>query len=82
MLRHDSQLEDNLSNVQTYAAGQVVNFKVTIVAHHTGWAATSGLRCHVSSCVPHILTTSTANFNVTIPELDGKCSEMGACAIE
>jgi len=32
------QLADNTSKVQSYAAGTVVNFKVDLAAHHTGYA--------------------------------------------
>ncbi|KAH7100467.1 hypothetical protein BKA62DRAFT_771492 [Auriculariales sp. MPI-PUGE-AT-0066] len=88
---------DNKSLVQAYTVGQVVNFKVTIVAHHTGYANVSVIDLATNTALARLYTWSVyadstippsawpadeKDFNVTIPALSGKCATAGACAIQ
>lgn len=91
------QFEDNKDNVQQYSAGQTVDFVVDILAPHTGVANVSVVDTSSNSVIGEPLkswaknyaSTETGvseddtNFSVTIPEnLDGKCSEAGACVLQ
>ncbi|KAH7106641.1 hypothetical protein BKA62DRAFT_766168 [Auriculariales sp. MPI-PUGE-AT-0066] len=90
-------LKDNMSLVQTYTAGDIVSFHVSIVAHHTGYANVSIIDLETNTEMERLYTwkvyaNSTIpvsewpldekDFNVTIPALGGKCASVGACAIQ
>ncbi|KAH9941584.1 uncharacterized protein BXZ73DRAFT_74805 [Epithele typhae] len=89
--------EDNADNVATYSPGDVVNFHVDLVAHHTGFANISVIDLAADAPLARLFTwpvyansnlgpadwpANETNFNVTIPDLGGVCAEAGACAIQ
>jgi hypothetical protein len=91
------QFADNTDNVQSYTAGQVVDFVVDIVAPHTGVANVSIVDTATNTAIGSPLiewtedyaSTATGvsedetNFSITIPDdLGSKCSEAGACVIQ
>ncbi|KAL6239006.1 chitin binding domain-containing protein [Aspergillus navahoensis] len=90
------QFDDNKDNVQSYTAGQTVDFVVDIVAPHTGVANVSVVDTASNSVIGSALKSwdvyaSTAtgvkedetNFSITIPDnLGSQCSEAGACVLQ
>lgn len=87
---------DNTANVQSYTAGQSVDFKVDIRAPHTGTANVSIvdtasntvigqplISWDVYASTASSIPTSETSFSVTIPsDLGSKCSEAGACVLQ
>ncbi|KAI9932049.1 hypothetical protein ASPWEDRAFT_171825 [Aspergillus wentii DTO 134E9] len=87
---------DNKDNVQSYTAGQKVDFVVDIRAPHTGVANVSVVDTSSNSVIGDALkswdsyastatgvTEDDTNFSVTIPDgLDSKCSTAGACVLQ
>lgn len=86
------QFADNAANVQRYKPGQVVDLQVWIRIAHKGYANVSVVDTASNSVIGtplkswpsnYAATTSPPSdqtkFNVTIPELGGKCTEAGAC---
>ncbi|KAL2823404.1 chitin binding domain-containing protein [Aspergillus cavernicola] len=90
------QFADNTDNVQSYTAGEVVDFVVDIVAPHTGVANVSIVDTASNSVIGSSLiewtdyastatgvTEDETNFSITIPEdLGEQCTEAGACVIQ
>uniref|UniRef100_A0A0W0F5X8 Chitin-binding type-4 domain-containing protein n=1 Tax=Moniliophthora roreri TaxID=221103 RepID=A0A0W0F5X8_MONRR len=89
--------EDNVDNTREYEAGTVVPFEIDIVAHHTGYANVSVVNLAAKVPIARLFTwpvyaneslgpskwpKNESSFEVTIPDLGGKCSESGACAIQ
>jgi hypothetical protein len=56
------KLEDNVDRVQTYSAGQVVNFLVDIEARHTGKAVSD--LTHTASRLKYLIPTFRQNVSV------------------
>jgi hypothetical protein len=86
------QFADNVANVQSYKPGQVVDIEVWIRIPHKGYANVSVVDTASNTVIGSPLKSwpsnyaATANppadqtkFNVTIPDLGGKCTEAGAC---
>ncbi|KAF8687917.1 Lytic polysaccharide mono-oxygenase, cellulose-degrading, partial [Rhizoctonia solani] len=90
------QFEDNKATVQSYKPGQVVNIDLDIVNHHpSGYANVSVIDSATNKRIGQPLIAwnpyfgsgypypkSEENFNVTIPELNGKCKVAGECVIQ
>ncbi|KAL4787439.1 hypothetical protein BJX76DRAFT_354152 [Aspergillus varians] len=91
------QFADNKANVQSYTAGESVDFVIDIVAPHTGVANVSVVDTSTNSVIGSPLkewtsdyastatgvTEDDTNFSVTIPEdLGSQCSEAGACVLQ
>lgn len=86
------QFADNAANVQSYTAGQVVDFDVWIRIPHAGHANVSVVDTASNSVIgtpliawPDNYAASAnppadqINFSVEIPDLGDKCTEAGAC---
>ncbi|KAK2061102.1 hypothetical protein LY76DRAFT_682300 [Colletotrichum caudatum] len=90
------QLADNAANVQSFAPGQKVDFRVEIRAPHTGVANVSIVETATNSAVgpPLISFTNYAStktgvaanntaFSVTLPaSLPASCRTAGACVLQ
>ncbi|KAL4934313.1 lytic polysaccharide monooxygenase [Aspergillus undulatus] len=91
------QFDDNTDNVQSYTAGQNVDFVIDIIAPHTGVANVSIVDTATNTVIGSPLkewtegyastetgvTEDETNFSVTIPEdLGSQCSEAGACVLQ
>ncbi|KAL1836037.1 hypothetical protein VTJ49DRAFT_5644 [Mycothermus thermophilus] len=89
------QFADNIDNVQTYTAGQVVDFDVWIRIPHRGHANVSIVDTQSNTIIGEPLISwpsdyaATANppadqtqFSIQIPELGDKCTQAGACVIQ
>ncbi|KAG8993385.1 hypothetical protein FRB94_013980 [Tulasnella sp. JGI-2019a] len=92
------QYSDNAANTRVYPSGTVVNFKVSIEAHHTGYANVSVVDLVKqttigtplfnwpvyanSSLGPADWPKNQTDFNVTVPSLGTKCATGGLCAIQ
>ncbi|KAK8060970.1 hypothetical protein PG996_010900 [Apiospora saccharicola] len=91
------QLEDNLENVQSVKAGDVIDFHIALIAgHHPGYANVSVVDLTTNRVLGEPLRywadwpDSTSgpprndiDFNVTIPEtLSSACDMAGKCAIQ
>ncbi|EEB95182.1 hypothetical protein MPER_05890, partial [Moniliophthora perniciosa FA553] len=76
--------DDNASNTRVYKAGTTVNMKVDLVAHHTGYAVDLKAQKPISRLFtwPVYADETLADFNVVVPDMAGKCSQAGACAIQ
>ncbi|KAK7047601.1 hypothetical protein VNI00_006369 [Paramarasmius palmivorus] len=89
--------EDNVDNTREYKAGTVVPFEIEIIAHHTGYANVSVVDLAAEVPIARLYTwpvyaneslgpskwpKNESEFEVTIPDLGGKCSAPGACAIQ
>ncbi|KAF7595624.1 hypothetical protein BBP40_005372 [Aspergillus hancockii] len=87
---------DNKDNIQTYTAGQTVDFTVDIRAPHTGVANVSVVDTASNTVIGEALKSwdvyastetgvkeSDEKFSVTLPtDLGSKCSEAGACVLQ
>jgi hypothetical protein len=86
------QFADNAANVQSYTAGQVIDFDVWIRIPHSGHANVSVVDTASNSVIGEPLIAWPANyaasanppadqtkFSVEIPELGDRCAEAGAC---
>ncbi|CUA73065.1 hypothetical protein RSOLAG22IIIB_10510 [Rhizoctonia solani] len=90
------KFEDNTATVQSYTPGQVVNIDLDIINHHpSGYANVSVINSATNTRIGEPLIAwnpyfgsgypypkSEENFNVTIPELGGKCKVAGECVIQ
>ncbi|KAG8684562.1 hypothetical protein FRC11_011916 [Ceratobasidium sp. 423] len=89
------QFADNTDKVQTYTPGQVVNIVLDIENHHpVGYANVSVINTATNTIVGTPLIAwdpyftgypypkDQENFNVTIPELNGKCKTAGECVLQ
>lgn len=89
------QFGDNAANVQSYTPGQVVDMEVFIRIPHTGYANVSVVDVVGNKIVAGPLKNwasgyaasvnppkDQTKFSVTIPELAGKCTNAGECAIQ
>ncbi|KAI8822442.1 uncharacterized protein EV422DRAFT_550348 [Fimicolochytrium jonesii] len=89
------QFDDNLASIQQFTPGQVLPIKVNIVAPHTGTANVSVVDLASNSVigseliffndyasVHHPAVAHDSNFEVTIPDLAGKCTKPGQCALQ
>ncbi|KAL4751087.1 hypothetical protein BDW72DRAFT_98976 [Aspergillus terricola var. indicus] len=90
------QFDDNTDNVQSYTAGETVDFVIDIVAPHTGVANVSVVDTASNSVIGSALkswdvyastetgvTEDETNFSITIPDnLGSQCSEAGACVLQ
>ncbi|KAL1311359.1 hypothetical protein AAFC00_001532 [Neodothiora populina] len=88
--------KDNTANVQTYTAGQKVDFKFDIRAPHTGVANVSIVNTATNSVIGSPLASwdvfasnsnsdyaNQTSFSITIPsDLGSTCSTAGACVIQ
>ncbi|KAL5497700.1 hypothetical protein ACEPAH_2631 [Sanghuangporus vaninii] len=89
-----ASIEDNTGNTRTYAAGDSVSFHVDIIAHHTGLAVDLNSQITIGSPLidwpvyandsvgPANWPKNETDFNVMIPDLEGRCAETGVCAIQ
>ncbi|KAI3609270.1 chitin binding [Moniliophthora roreri] len=92
-----AQYDDNTSNTRVYKAGTTVNMKVDLVAHHTGYANVSVVDLKAQKATSRLFTwpvyadetlgpskwpKNETDFNITVPDMAGKCSQAGACAIQ
>jgi hypothetical protein len=87
---------DNTANVQSWTAGQVVNFKFDVRAPHTGTANVSIVNTASNSIIGDILImyddfadnsktipTNNTAFSITVPSgLESTCSTAGACVLQ
>ncbi|CCO35686.1 hypothetical protein BN14_09804 [Rhizoctonia solani AG-1 IB] len=87
---------DNQATIQSYKPGQVVNIDLDIINHHSpGYANVSVIDSATNTRVGQPLIAwnpyfasgypypkSEENFNITIPELNGKCKVAGECVIQ
>jgi len=87
---------DNTANVQSWTAGQVVDFKFDVRAPHTGYANVSIVNTATNTIIGDELlvydvfasnsVTIPANetsFSITIPsDLGDTCSTAGACVVQ
>ncbi|KDN39263.1 hypothetical protein RSAG8_08898, partial [Rhizoctonia solani AG-8 WAC10335] len=90
------KFEDNTATIQSYTPGQVVNIDLNIINHHpSGYANVSVINSATNTRIGEPLIAwnpyfgsgypypkSEENFNVTIPELNGKCKVAGECVIQ
>ncbi|PGH26405.1 hypothetical protein AJ80_01903 [Polytolypa hystricis UAMH7299] len=92
------QFEDNTENVFEYKPGDVVDLEVFIRIAHLGYANVSVVDTATNTVVGDFLKLwedgyadpedspdfpeDQTNFSVTIPELDGKCTQAGECVIQ
>ncbi|CBF88802.1 hypothetical protein AN0778.2 [Aspergillus nidulans FGSC A4] len=90
------QFDDNTDNVQSYTAGETVDFVIDIVAPHSGVANVSVVDTASNSVIGSALkswdvyastetgvTEDETNFSITIPDnLGSQCSEAGACVLQ
>ncbi|KAL4954250.1 chitin binding domain-containing protein [Aspergillus filifer] len=90
------QFDDNKDNVQSYTAGETVDFEIDIIAPHTGVANVSVVDTASNSVIGSPLiswdvyastatgvTDDETSFSVTIPDdLGSQCSEAGACVLQ
>ncbi|KAG8747740.1 hypothetical protein FRC10_011869 [Ceratobasidium sp. 414] len=85
----------NTADIQTYTPGQVVPIVVDIRAPHTGTANVSivdtttntvigspmvTFDVYASNSVP--IQADQTHFNITIPDLGGKCAKAGNCVVQ
>ena len=92
-----AQFADNQANVQTFAAGEVVDFEAQLPIPHEGPANVSVIELATNTVIglPLIEFDSYADerlaslppnntaFSVTIPDdLDGACQVAGECALQ
>ncbi|KAI8818970.1 uncharacterized protein EV422DRAFT_536120 [Fimicolochytrium jonesii] len=86
---------DNVDRVESYTAGQVVPITVDIRAPHTGTANVSVVDLATNTLIGKELiyfsvyastrtpaVAAERNFAVTIPDLGGKCTKPGQCALQ
>lgn len=85
---------DNKDNIQSYSIGQTVPMEFNIAAPHDGHANVSIIALRDNTIVKTLKTwdeyaltsrpiqESEEKFSVTIPDLGGKCTKEGACAIQ
>lgn len=89
------QLADNTDLVQSYTAGETVDFAINIAAPHTGYANVSVVKTSTNSIIgtPLIEFSNYASnagmpanntaFSVTIPDdLGSECSTAGDCVLQ
>lgn len=91
-----AQFSDNEANVQTFAAGDVVNFEAQLPIPHEGPANVSIIDTVTNTVVgqPLIefdsyadenlaqLPANNTNFSVTMPDLAGQCAQPGECTMQ
>ena len=85
---------DNKANLQTYSPGQKVPMNFNIAAPHDGHANVSIIALRNDEVIATLKTweqyaltsrptvESEEKFSVTIPDLGGKCTKGGQCAIQ
>lgn len=85
---------DNKANVQSYTAGQTVPMEFNIAAPHDGHANVSIIALRDDTILETLKTwdeyaltsrpsvESEQKFSVKIPDLGGKCTKPGQCAIQ
>ncbi|KIY68190.1 hypothetical protein CYLTODRAFT_421860 [Cylindrobasidium torrendii FP15055 ss-10] len=88
---------DNKAKVQTYSVGDVVDFEIDLVAHHTGYANVSVIDLASNTAIERLFTwpvyadstlgpskwpKNDTEFSVTIPDVSSECATAGACAIQ
>jgi hypothetical protein len=91
-----TQFQDNQDNVQSFASGDVVNFLAQLPIPHEGPANVSIIDTATNTVIgqPLIefdsyadealaqLPANNTNFNVTVPDLAGKCVTPGECTMQ
>ncbi|KAF9264568.1 hypothetical protein L218DRAFT_925896 [Marasmius fiardii PR-910] len=92
-----AQYEDNVKNTRVYTPGTIVPFHIDLVAHHTGWANVSVVNLATQTPIARLFTwpvyaneslgpsewpKNETDFQVTVPDLKGQCSQPNACAIQ
>lgn len=86
---------DNTANLQTYTAGQVVPFSITIGAPHTGVMNVSVVDTASNTIIgaplisqddyastAHTIPEENKAFSVTLPDVGAQCSTPGACVLQ
>lgn len=89
------QFADNAANVLKFAEGQTVDIEVSIRIPHKGYANVSVVDMAANKIIGSPLLTwpdgyadpakfpnlpaDQTKFSITVPKLDGKCVEPGAC---
>ncbi|KAJ3048201.1 hypothetical protein HK097_010786 [Rhizophlyctis rosea] len=88
------QFSDSSGSAQRYSAGQTVPCRYTIRAPHPGYANVSivdtaknrliGFPLHSwpSNFATHGNTADQLSFSITIPNLNGRCTQPGECVIQ
>lgn len=88
------QFEDNTENVQSFSAGQTIDFDINIAAPHTGFANVSIVRTATDQMVgtPLIefdnyasnagVDANNTAFSVTMPDSIEGCTEPGECVLQ
>jgi hypothetical protein len=88
--------EDNTANVQSWTAGQVVDFKFDVRAPHTGYANVSIVNTATNTIIgdqllyysdfadnSKTIPANETSFSITIPsDLGTTCSTAGACVLQ
>ncbi|EIM89408.1 uncharacterized protein STEHIDRAFT_45272, partial [Stereum hirsutum FP-91666 SS1] len=87
--------DDNTANVQSYTAGQTVDFTIDIRAPHTGVANVSVVNTQTNEIIGDVLWTDTdaystshtiganeTSFSVTLPDVGSSCTEAGTCVLQ
>jgi hypothetical protein len=88
-------LEDNTANVQSFALGQTIDFKINIAAPHTGYANVSVVKTSTNAMIgaPLIefenyasnagVQANNSAFSVTLPSsLGSDCTTAGDCVLQ
>jgi hypothetical protein len=87
------QFADNVKNVQSYTPGQIVHMSVWLRIPHQGTANVSVVDTRTNTMIGDMLIywgnyanetlkpmpANNSEFDITIPELGGKCTEPGEC---
>ncbi|EHK97285.1 hypothetical protein M7I_6915 [Glarea lozoyensis 74030] len=80
------KFEDNAAaNIQSWTAGQVVDFKFDVRAPHTGTANVSIVETATNSIIDNARPTSANDtaFSITVPAgLESTCGTAGACVLQ
>ncbi|KAF9264473.1 hypothetical protein L218DRAFT_862613 [Marasmius fiardii PR-910] len=92
-----AQYEDNVNNTRVYTPGTVVPFHIEMIIRHTGWANVSIVNLATQTPIARLFTwpvyanqslapsewpKNETDFQVTVPDLKGQCSQPNACAIK
>ncbi|KAF2665368.1 hypothetical protein BT63DRAFT_463633 [Microthyrium microscopicum] len=87
--------QDNMANVQTYTANQVVPIKVAITAPHTGTANVSIVDTKSNAVIgqplisfndyasnAHAIPANNTAFSITMPDVSSQCGTAGNCVVQ
>ena len=89
------KFDDNTANVQSYTAGQTVDFAITIGAPHTGVMNVSVVDTAANAVIgdalismtdyasnSHTIPANNTAFSVTMPDVGAQCGTAGACVLQ